>query len=75
MRLDGQSGGHIDNPVGATLMGVRGGLSVFTQSEVSFIHPQLKRRPGRLIRSRNRLGRREIEPESFVSSSCVGDRL
>jgi len=34
----------------------------------------MKRRPERLIRLGNSLGRREIEPESFVSSSCVGDR-
>jgi hypothetical protein len=33
------------------------------------------RRPDRLIRWRNRLGRRVIEPESFVSSSCVGDQI
>jgi hypothetical protein len=35
----------------------------------------MKRRPGRVIRQRNSLGRREIEPEIFVSSSCVGDQL
>jgi hypothetical protein len=35
----------------------------------------MKRRPERLIRQRNSLGRREIEPEIFVSSSCVGDRF
>jgi len=33
------------------------------------------RRPGRLIQWRNSRGRRVIEPESFVSSSCVGDQF
>jgi hypothetical protein len=33
------------------------------------------RRPERLIHWRNSRGRRGIEPESFVSSSCVGDRF
>jgi len=35
----------------------------------------MKRRPDRLTGMRNSLGRRVIEPESFVSSSCVGDQL
>src|SRR6266478_6567015 len=35
----------------------------------------MKRRPERLIRWRNSLGRRVIEPESSVSSSCVGDQF
>jgi hypothetical protein len=42
MRIDGQSGDHTDNPIGPTLMGVRGGLSVFTQSEVSFDSRQIE---------------------------------
>jgi|GEM_PF-5897750 len=36
------------------------------------IGSKTKRRPEGLIRWGNSLGRREIEPESFVSSSCVG---
>jgi hypothetical protein len=32
------------------------------------------RRPDRLTGTRTSLGRRVIEPESFISSSCVGDR-
>lgn len=32
----------------------------------------MKRRPDRLTEMRISLGRRVIEPESFVSSSCVG---
>src|SRR5579864_1963482 len=35
----------------------------------------MKRRPKRHVRWGNSLGRRVIEPESFVSSSCVGDRF
>lgn len=35
----------------------------------------MKRRPDRLTGMRNSLGRRVIEPESFVSSSCVGDQF
>ncbi len=34
-----------------------------------------KRRPDQLLPVRNSLGRRENEPESFVSSSCVGDQF
>jgi len=37
--------------------------------------PKTMRRPGRLIQWRNSRGRRVIEPESFVSSSCVGDQF
>jgi len=33
------------------------------------------RRPERLIHWRSSRGRRVIEPESFVSSSCVGDQF
>ena len=35
----------------------------------------MMRRPDRLTGMRNSLGRRQIEPENFVSSSCVGDRV
>jgi len=35
----------------------------------------MKRRPGRLIRQRCSLGCHEIEPEIFVSRSCVGDQF
>jgi len=35
----------------------------------------MKRRPERLIRWIKRSGRREIEPEIFISSSCVGDQF
>jgi hypothetical protein len=35
----------------------------------------MKRRPDRLAGMRNSLGRRVIEPESFVSSSCVGNQF
>jgi hypothetical protein len=36
---------------------------------------KMKRRPDRLTGMRISLGRRVIEPESFVSSSCVGDQF
>jgi hypothetical protein len=35
----------------------------------------MMRRPDQLTGMRNSLGRRLIEPESFVSSSCVGDQF
>jgi len=35
----------------------------------------MMRRPDRLAGLSISLGRREIEPESFVSRSCVGDRF
>jgi hypothetical protein len=35
----------------------------------------MKRRPDQLAGMRISLGRRVIEPESFVSSSCVGDQF
>ena len=35
----------------------------------------MMRRPDQLTGIRNSLGRRLIEPESFVSSSCVGDQF
>jgi len=35
----------------------------------------MMRRPERLIHWGNSRGRRGIEPESFVSSSCVGDQF
>jgi hypothetical protein len=34
----------------------------------------MMRRPDQLTGMRISLGRRQIEPESFVSSSCVGDQ-
>jgi hypothetical protein len=37
--------------------------------------PEMMRRPDRLAGKRISLGRRVIEPESFVSSSCVGDQI
>jgi hypothetical protein len=41
----------------------------------SLILWKMMRRPDQLAGMRNSLGRRQIEPESFVSSSCVGDQF